>query len=445
MPSNTFCSNPWRNLEISADGSAGPCCAWRDKLKDENGNEFNVSQHTLEEIYNSDHLKKLRKKLLNNEKPPECGQCWEEEAVNIESIRQKTTPDSYQHSSGLKTLKMGLGNICNLRCRICGSWASSIWAKNELKMQPAEHKSGSFEFEMLQKGQWPRTSKTFWKDFYNIIPSLEEIYFYGGEPLLVPQHLDVLEKIGYSGHSKHIMINYNTNGTVFPDTKTVSIWEKFNSVAISLSLDNIFKKFEYERSKADWQKFIENLDSFYSLHTSNSNINVSILLTISVFNVLDIEEIHTWLTKHYPELKINMYYLFVEKYFCIKYLPVNIKTYIKNKLLPHQEKISEIKNIIDFMEDVNDESNHHDIREWKDFYDAIKDPSWPSCNKKEDFFNLPREIQTECKEEFGFDITESENELLFRKLKQEIKRIDLFREERLVDTHPELNSLLKIY
>ena len=444
MTSNTFCSNPWRNLEINADGSVRPCCVWKDRLKDKDGNEFNVNQNTFDEIYNSDHLENLREELLNNKKPIECNQCWQEEAVNITSLRQYTTPESYDYNSGLKTLKVALGNICNLRCRICGPWASSIWAKNSLKMQPSDEKNNSFEFEMLQKGQWPRTSKTFWKDFESVIPSLEEINFYGGEPLLVKQHFDTLEKLSNSNDSKDIVLRYITNGTIFPDNKTVASWKKFSHVGISLSIDNISKKFEYERSKADWSHVVKNLDSFYGLHISNSNIRVSILLTVSVFNILDLEEIHTWFDTHYPGIDVELSFLTVEEHFCIKYLPDNIKTYIKNKLLPHQNKNYDIKSAINFMDDITGIS-HDSSAAWKEFYDTIKDPSWPSCDNREDFFNLPEEIQKECKEEFNFDITESENELLFEKLKQEIKRIDLFREERLVDTHPELNSLLKIY
>lgn len=444
MPSNTFCSNPWRNLEINADGSVRPCCVWKDRLKDKNGNEFNVNQHTFDEIYNSAHLENLREELLNNKKPIECNQCWQEEAANITSLRQHTTPELYDHKTGLKTLKVALGNICNLRCRICGPWASSVWAKNSLKMHSPEEKNNSFEFDMLQKGQWPRTSKTFWKDFENAIPSLEEINFYGGEPLLVKQHFDILEKLSNSNNSKDIVLRYITNGTIFPDKKIIDSWKKFKHVEISLSIDNIFEKFEYERSRGDWQQVVKNLDSFYDLHTSNPNIRVLINTTVSVFNVLDLKKIITWFNTHYPRIDVKLSFLTVKEHFCIKYLPDNVKSYIKDKLSSHQDKNYNIKNAIDFMNDVDD-YNYDITSKWIESYNAIKDPSWPICTKKEDFFNLPEEIQKECKEEFNFDITKSEKELLFEELKQEIKKIDLFREEKLVDSHPELNSLLKIY
>jgi len=194
MLSETFCSKPWKNLEINADGSVAPCCIWGDRLKNENNLEFNVNKNSFYEIYNSNHLKKLRSDLSNNKKPNSCAQCWQEEDNGIMSLRQKETDFNGDVQSQFSSLSIAFGNICNLRCRICGPWASSIWAKNELKTHSDEEKRSSFEFEILKKGQWPITSKVFWEDLENYLPLLSKISFYGGEPFLINQHFQLLEK-----------------------------------------------------------------------------------------------------------------------------------------------------------------------------------------------------------------------------------------------------------
>jgi hypothetical protein len=40
--------------------------------------------------------------------------------------------------------------------------------------------------------------------------------------------------------------------------------------------------------------------------------------------------------------------------------------------------------------------------QWQRFYQAVRDPSWPNCDRPQDFVLLPSEIQTECIEIHGY-------------------------------------------
>lgn len=42
------------------------------------------------------------------------------------------------------------------------------------------------------------------------------------------------------------------------------------------------------------------------------------------------------------------------------------------------------------------------MNSWQNFYQSIRDPSWPDCENEKDFAGLPQEIQKECQEVFGY-------------------------------------------
>lgn len=39
---------------------------------------------------------------------------------------------------------------------------------------------------------------------------------------------------------------------------------------------------------------------------------------------------------------------------------------------------------------------------WTEFYNQIRDPAWPDCDQEDEFFQLPKRIQQECCETFGY-------------------------------------------
>jgi MoaA/NifB/PqqE/SkfB family radical SAM enzyme len=83
----------------------------------------------------------------------------------------------------------------------------------------------------------------------------EVVYFEftGGEPFLIEEHFELLRFAVESGFAKNIEIHYNTNATVFPE-EAIEIWKHFKTVEIAFSIDNVGKRFEYERYGADWEE-----------------------------------------------------------------------------------------------------------------------------------------------------------------------------------------------
>ena len=130
---NNFCVLPFVSIEADPMGKCKVCCLSYETITD-----IDLKQHTLTEAFNSPYMKNLRESFLNGEKPSNCNRCWAEEESGRTSKRMNSLTRlkdiiediSFTHSDDNKLmfLDLKLGNICNLKCRICGSFSSSKWA-----------------------------------------------------------------------------------------------------------------------------------------------------------------------------------------------------------------------------------------------------------------------------------------------------------------------------
>jgi hypothetical protein len=138
LPSTIFML-PWISLEASPQGTAKPCCLYDDEVLDDNGNKYLLAECSLQEIYKSNSMQHLRQEFLDVKNPAGCFRCWNEEDVGRTSkrmhtqVRLKELKNEVDYNNlqpdQLWFLDLKLGNICNLKCRICGSWSSSKWAE----------------------------------------------------------------------------------------------------------------------------------------------------------------------------------------------------------------------------------------------------------------------------------------------------------------------------
>lgn len=309
----TICILPWISIETSPIGTARPCCLAINEITDDSGKKFNLRNNTLKDIYHSQYMQKLRKDFLAGKKPQTCKRCWDEEAAGRDSKRlnsktrlkhyyndvdwQNTDPDQ------LWFIDLKLGNICNLKCRICGSWSSSKWAKEEIDYVPGINRKDHLAYKFLMAGAWPRESEIFWENLKELLPNIKYLEFTGGEPFLIEQHFDLLRFAVEQGHSDHIEIHYNTNGTVFPDAH--ELWNKFKHVEIAFSIDNVGHRFEYERYGANWLEVIDNLRKFSDLRSSK--LSTQLCCTINTQNVYYLPEICDWVdTQTFDHVYFNM-------------------------------------------------------------------------------------------------------------------------------------------
>jgi MoaA/NifB/PqqE/SkfB family radical SAM enzyme len=310
---------PWVSIETSPIGTARPCCLTKEEITDINGIKFDLNKDNLETIYKSQYMQDLRQQFRAGEKPATCKLCWDEEAAGRTSKRinsrirlkelyskvdwENNNPDQ------LWFLDLKLGNICNLKCRICGSWSSSKWAAEELEYMPKGFdKKQHIAYQWLKQGAWPRNPETnFWDNLKQLLPNIKYLEFTGGEPWLIQEHFDLLEYAVAQGYSKNIDIHYNTNATQMPNEFDAKIWREFGRVDIAFSIDNVGTRFEYERYGANWNLANKIIDYVHYSQTTMSNITTQLCFTINIQNVYYLDELLLWAdSKNFGSVYFNM-------------------------------------------------------------------------------------------------------------------------------------------
>jgi len=360
IPHNKFCVLPWVSIEASPIGTVRPCCLATDEILDNEGNKFKLNQAGFQEIQNSRHMRSLREQFLAGEQPQTCRRCWNEERAGRTSKRMHTL-DRLKHmgisddwtadAKPLMFLDLKLGNICNLKCRICGSWSSSQFATEELNfIIDKEEKKTSFHYQMLRDGAWPRESEQFWAQLDSAMGEVRYIEFTGGEPFMIREHFDLLKKLVEKNYAHQIEIHYNTNGTQYPE-EAEEIWQYFKHVEIAFSIDDVGSRFEYQRTNAHWTEVCENIEKFRTMRERNLNMTLQVCCTINVFNVMYLEDVAQWIdTQDFDFVYWNM--LHDAYYFSIGTLPAEAKRVATDRLrqanIPAKFR-AEFDRVVDFM------------------------------------------------------------------------------------------------
>lgn len=355
---NTICMLPWISIESSPMGTARPCCLAREEIPN-----IDLRKDTLEDAYKSEYMQTLRQQFRAGEQPATCKLCWDEEAAGRDSKRihsrirlkelyskvdwMNDTPDQ------LWFIDLKLGNICNLKCRICGSWSSSKWAAEEMDYLPKEvDKKSHIAYKWLKQGKWPEESPAFWENLKTLLPQIKYFEFTGGEPWLIKEHWELLQYAAENGYSENIDIHYNTNATQLPDNPFV--WACFGRVDIAFSIDNVGKRFEYERYGANWDRALEVVDTIHELKEhSMPNITTQLCFTINIQNVYYLDELLTWAdTKGFGSIYFNM--LHSPDHMSVQRMTTAAKELVLNRLKTTFWKTNkyqkEIDNVIQFIE-----------------------------------------------------------------------------------------------
>lgn len=358
LPNSTVCALPWVSIEVTPEGNYRPCCLAHDKLTHQ-GKTLEAGD-TISQAYASDSLILLRQQFLNGEKPNTCNRCWSEEAVGKTSKRQRhlkkfeqqqqlQTIDWNAHAQGqLWFLDLKLGNICNLKCRICGPWSSSRWAQEIMDQDQNPSKKQTVAYAEQKQKEWPRHTPDFWTNLETLLPGVTEFEFTGGEPFLINEHFDILQTAVDLGVAHKISLHYNTNGTTWPEQ--AEIWKHFRYVEIAFSIDNIAEKFEYERSGASWSKLLSTIQS--AKNFSHKSLLLQACVTVSALNVLDLPDICDWLdTQSFHSVYFNL--LHDPWHFNIGSMTDQAKSVAAQSLQPllgHSKFGKDIQHILNFMQ-----------------------------------------------------------------------------------------------
>ena len=344
---SNICPLPWNHLEVDVNGGASPCCLYKGSIPN-----VKVYETKLKDIQNSDYMQNLRQQFKDGKRPKGCESCWQEETAGKTSKRmnslykmksslKKWTPDS---EPTLKFIDFKLGNVCNLKCRICGSWSSSKWAKEELDYgeNPVARKN-------LKEGEWPKRNPKFFEDLKEDLEHVEYFEFTGGEPFMIKDHFKILMHCVEKGYAKNQDIHYNTNGTQLPPPEIFDLWSYFKKVEIAFSIDDVGEQFQYQRYPANWRQVGSNLVKFKERKTPN--MQFQICTTVSIFNIFSLAKINFWVKQYQPDFfYVNT--LFDPDYFNIQTLPKNVKNIVNTRY----SMLTDFKPTLRFMNSVDRDS-----------------------------------------------------------------------------------------
>lgn len=338
----TLCPLPWISVETSALGECRVCCQANDLIKKPDNTPYSMKDSTLEEAFNSDWMRDLRKQFLAGKRPDLCKNCWNEEDGGRTSKRQNTikifADDYYKRdfknidNTDLLFLDLKLGTVCNLKCRICGTWSSSKFAKEDIDLrEDGLDKKETKAYQHLKMGNWPRETKDFWENLKILLKKITYIEFTGGEPMMIQEHFDLLKYAVEQGHSKRIKIHYNTNTTHLPMDALKNIWPHFRAVEFAFSVDDIEKRFEYQRYGTDWKESNFHMETIIANAKEHWGWDTQLCLTISIFNVNNLVETTKWahdmnFDTHYYNIVHN------PPHWNVQSLPKHVKNQIASKL-----------------------------------------------------------------------------------------------------------------
>lgn len=332
----TICMLPWISMEVTPMGEYKPCCLYNESIP-----SLSIQQgHSINDAQHSDYMKNLRSQFLNGEKPKGCNACWQEESVIGRMSKRKSTfiklkdvKVEYNENNIKSTfLDLKLGNICNLKCRICGSWSSSKWAQEEIDINGGKN---DLALQQLKKGQWPRKTPNWWDALEDALPHIEYLEFTGGEPFLINEHFDLLEKLVEKGYASKIDIHYNTNGTIWPERS--NLWKYFKRVEIAFSIDDIGKRFEYQRYGARWSETEDVIRT-----AIDSSYKLQICTTFNIQNAYYWTETEDWINKQgITDIHYNI--LQEPPMFNLRNMPQSVKQSFEDRMkLAKNKRINEV-------------------------------------------------------------------------------------------------------
>ena len=295
--SKTFCMIPWVHLHAFPDGRVYPCC-----LSEYWHPIGDLRKNNMREVWNQDAYKQMRVNMLADKECKECTKCYEREDHGSFSMRndanrtfghhigdvEKTQQDGTYPEFKLRYWDIRFSNLCNFRCRTCGPIFSSSWYNDHVKlynqipdvlgrnMNRVEYAAGN-EDAMLEQMK-------------EHIPYLEQVYFAGGEPLIMKEHYYLLEKLIEAGKT-NIRLIYNTNFSElrYKDKHVFDYWRHFKNVSVGASLDGMGPQAELIRKGADWHQTVENRERMIA---EVPHVDFYVSSTVSAMNVLHVLDFH---------------------------------------------------------------------------------------------------------------------------------------------------------
>lgn len=353
----TFCMHPFTGLATREDGAIKVCCRSLPI--------GNIKNETLEEAWNGENMREVRRQVLSDERPDVCKPCFDLEDQGVQSLRQRHIADNMPESRvnlypdalkslttdmtmpfELPTIEIKINNLCNLKCRMCNPLDSTQW-KDWNSIVEHYKKEDNYlvkAVEDLGLTEAPYVGlfddkKEFWDSLRKLLPHFKRVEFAGGEPLMDPMHYKILDLLSENG--KNIEIKYATNGTVLgiKGRWIKDYWPKFKSVAVNVSIDGLDDVYEYVRSNGKFQDVVDNIRIMKTIPTVSRIVGA---FTVQSNNIMQIDKVIDYFLN---KLEIVFYSHRVQypRALSAQVLPKELKDQVISKLELMKDKVKQYR------------------------------------------------------------------------------------------------------
>jgi hypothetical protein len=309
--SRVFCDKPFNHNYIHPNGKMRLCCSTiQDLPTDNNYNLFDANKHSIDDYWNSNRMKEIRRKMIAGEKIRDCEKCYRQEEQGVQSLRSTqgmnkyitdTLPDgTYQKSAD--SMQIQMGNICNLKCKMCSQMYSHMHGMETrdigeqdpewlhwVKEQGANVNNWTNELGIKQ--EWYKNPATKEKMFEHISKNIKKLNVIGGEPTLIPEFYELFDYCDQQGTlgTKDVTIVTNLTNT---NPKLTSWLPKLQRWTIWASVDGVGERTEYIRYPSKWNKVLESLEFYRNIMGDNGNITLS--PATQLLNIDQLDDIIKW-------------------------------------------------------------------------------------------------------------------------------------------------------
>ena len=296
------CPVPFYQLYINNGGYVNPCCHVYPQYADSEGRESlesrNVLRHGVKKAFDSSYMQELRQQLRDDQWPSKCLTCKKEEDIGVLSPRQVAV-----QSCGIDFvepkithLDLRLGNVCNLKCRMCSPFSSVALQAEWLESPDEKMRQHANWLNHLEFSNWSEDPK-IWQEIDELASSVTHINFAGGEPFLNKMHTEFLLNPNTKMKPSQIELSYNTNLSVLP-IWFESVIQRFQKVILFVSIDGYGELNEYIRYPLKWSTLMKNLVGLNELAKKYSNLTIKIQTTVQAYNVLEIDKLFEFLIQN---------------------------------------------------------------------------------------------------------------------------------------------------
>ena len=313
----TFCMAPWTHTYLSPQTERRMCCASREPAQsfrqyiDREGDLKDYNPETLEQHWNNEHMRSVRKRMLAGETLPECQVC-NDKLLNTDVYRdyfnnlfrhkiddafEKTDDTGYTE---MKTVSFDyrFNNLCNFKCRQCGDMLSSSWESEQRNNDMWSPERQPWMASPLREQISLFQDSTVVMEFMNAIEEkrMEEIYWVGGEPLMWDIHWDAMARIIDLKFSDRVYVRYNTNlsRTEFKGKKLFELLQQFRDWQVCASIDGTGEIGEYIRTGLNYKKFIENFRQGIAIARNKRQMQLDFTITMpglqEIRNMFDLSQ-----------------------------------------------------------------------------------------------------------------------------------------------------------